>query len=220
MVIHNGFKGRVADPTKPLPKQQWEQFAQLCLTRAQVDAYIEAYRFAERGKDCTTPARRMVIGSMATRLAERIRPRIDYLRTLSTASVVESSALKLSKLTVDEVANRLGAIATAELPGIVAWDKGGGHVALTLADYEGLTSQQRAAIKSIKVGPDRDGKQMVEIVLHDPIKAMELIGRHLGMFRDSLASVGTMQVNINLGGGGGAGQAEAQSGIIDVGDQT
>ena len=208
------------DPTQTLPRQQWEQFAQLCLTRSQIDAYIEAYRYIERGKDVSSPSRRTSIGNVAYRLASHLRARIDYLREQSTTSVIDSSAMKLSKLTVDEVAIRLGAIATAELPGIVAWDKGGGHVALTLADYEGLTSQQRAAIKSIKVGPDRDGKQMVEIVLHDPIKAMELIGRHLGMFRDSLASVGTMQVNINLGGGGGAGQAEAQSGIIDVGDQT
>ena len=44
-----------------------------------------------------------------------------------------------------------------------------------------LTDDQRAAIASIKQGANG-----VEIKLHDKIKALELLGRHIGMFNDKL----------------------------------
>ena len=44
-----------------------------------------------------------------------------------------------------------------------------------------LSADQRAAIASIKQGANG-----VEIKLHDKIKALELLGRHIGMFNDKL----------------------------------
>lgn len=49
-----------------------------------------------------------------------------------------------------------------------------------------LTDDQRAAIASIKQGANG-----VEIKLHDKIKALELLGRHIGMFNDKLSLSGT-----------------------------
>ena len=44
-----------------------------------------------------------------------------------------------------------------------------------------LSADQRAAIASIK-----QGAHGVEVKLHDKIKALELLGRHIGMFNDKL----------------------------------
>ena len=44
-----------------------------------------------------------------------------------------------------------------------------------------LSADQRAAIASIKQGANG-----VEIKLHDKIRALELLGRHIGMFNDKL----------------------------------
>ena len=44
-----------------------------------------------------------------------------------------------------------------------------------------LSADQRAAIASIKQGANG-----VEIKLHDKIKALELLGRHIGMFNDKI----------------------------------
>ena len=48
-----------------------------------------------------------------------------------------------------------------------------------------LSADQRAAIASIKQGANG-----VEIKLHDKIKALELLGRHIGMFNDKLSLSG------------------------------
>ena len=55
-----------------------------------------------------------------------------------------------------------------------------------VTDFDKLTDDQRAAIQGIK--PTNFGW---EIKLCDKIKALELLGRHLGMFNDKLAIGGT-----------------------------
>lgn len=53
-----------------------------------------------------------------------------------------------------------------------------------------LSTDQRAAIASIKQGANG-----VEIKLHDKIKALELLGRHIGMFNDKLDIKATVTEN-------------------------
>lgn len=53
-------------------------------------------------------------------------------------------------------------------------------------DTDTLSDDQRAAIAGIKQGANG-----IEIKLHDKIKALELLGRHIGMFNDKLSLSGT-----------------------------
>ena len=55
-----------------------------------------------------------------------------------------------------------------------------------VTDFDKLTDDQRAAIQGIK--PTNFGW---EIKLCDKIKALELLGRHIGMFNDKLSLSGT-----------------------------
>nr|DAF37691.1 MAG TPA: Terminase small subunit [Caudoviricetes sp.] len=52
---------------------------------------------------------------------------------------------------------------------------------VTLTETAELSADQRAAIAGIKQGANG-----VEVKLHDKIKALELLGRHIGMFNDKL----------------------------------
>ena len=50
-----------------------------------------------------------------------------------------------------------------------------------LVDTEALPEDKRAAISGIK-----QGKHGIEISSYDKVKALELIGRHIGMFKDKI----------------------------------
>lgn len=53
-------------------------------------------------------------------------------------------------------------------------------------DTDTLSDDQRAAIAGIKHGANG-----IEVKLHDKIKALELLGRHIGMFNDKLSLSGS-----------------------------
>lgn len=55
-----------------------------------------------------------------------------------------------------------------------------------LSETEDLSADQRAALATVKQSVNG-----VEIKLHDKIKALELLGRHIGMFNDKLSLSGT-----------------------------
>ena len=54
---------------------------------------------------------------------------------------------------------------------------------------ETLTTDQKRALASIK-----EGRSGIEIKAHDKVKALELLGRHLGMWNDKLALEGTVKL--------------------------
>lgn len=60
-----------------------------------------------------------------------------------------------------------------------------------LTNTEDLTEGQRRAVASIK-----KGKNGVELSTYDKIKALELIGRHLGMFKDKVEVSGSVDAGL------------------------
>ena len=84
-------------------------------------------------------------------------------------------------INADRVLRELGRIAFVSAPDLVNMDDA------TLK--EGASADDRAAIASVKVktipGPMGDGFER-EIRLADKLKALELIGKHLGMFTDKV----------------------------------
>ncbi|MBT9168972.1 MAG: hypothetical protein DDT19_02324 [Syntrophomonadaceae bacterium] len=71
----------------------------------------------------------------------------------------------------------------------IVTDKRGKQV-VQAADLTTLTPEQRAAIQSIRVSARGD----ITVVLCDKLKAIELIGRHLGMFVDRTLVSGDLQI--------------------------
>lgn len=82
-----------------------------------------------------------------------------------------------TEVTQDMVVNELAAIAFAKATDYVSVKSGTVFVKST----DGLSDQQIRAIAGIK-----EGANGIEIKLNDKEKALELLGRHLGMWNDKL----------------------------------
>lgn len=94
-----------------------------------------------------------------------------------------------TEISQDRVVKELARVAFADVADYVQVEtriinRGDIEVPLELAVHKEtaeLSADQRAAIASIKQGANG-----IEIKLHDKIKALELLGRHIGMFNDKL----------------------------------
>lgn len=71
-----------------------------------------------------------------------------------------------------------------------------------------------ACIQSVKVKTTSKGEQEVverEVRLNDKMKALELLGRHLGMFTDKIELEADMELNINIDYGDSSDEAEREN---------
>ena len=128
-------------------------------------AYMVAYPNVKKESTAAAAAARLLRNvKVAAYIAERMKERQER-----------------TEITQDMVVQELAAIAFAQATdyGIVKKN----HVFIN--DTEGLTQNQRRAIAGIKMG-----KNGIELKLCDKEKALELLGRHLGMWND--------KVDINL----------------------
>ena len=102
-----------------------------------------------------------------------------------------------TEVSQDRVIRELARVAFADATDFVQVEtriinKGDIEVPLELAVHKEtaeLSADQRAAIASIKQGANG-----VEIKLHDKIKALELLGRHIGLFTDKLEVKGAIDI--------------------------
>ena len=109
------------------------------------------------------------------------------LRNVKVANYVEErmqERQKRTEVTQDRVIEELAAIAFARVTDYAEVTGG----AVRIRNTEELTETQIRAIAGIK-----DGKFGVELKLNDKEKALELLGRHLGMFKDKLEVSGTLE---------------------------
>ncbi len=181
------------DGSEPLRHPPWERFAHDAVHMDQAEAYRRSYPGSRKWN-------LQHVAVKASMLTTKIARRIDYLRRQNARNL---------DATRSRVLQRYAHIAFTDLPGIVRWRGTNGRskepvYGLEIEDFEKLTPAQRAAIKRLKVSPpDNEGHQATEIELHDPLKALDALSKHLGLFKDEVAQAGTMNVQINFGDGRG-----------------
>lgn len=88
---------------------------------------------------------------------------------------------KRTEVTQDRVVQELAAIAFARATDYVTIQVNGPAAIVAVKSTEDLSEEQVRAIAGIK-----EGANGVEIKLNDKEKALELLGRHLGMWNDKL----------------------------------
>ena len=109
--------------------------------------------------------------------------RANSSRMLTNANVASYIAERMearqkrTEVTQDRVIEELAAIAFARATDFAQIVNGN----VVLTDTADLTESQTKAIAGIK-----EGKFGIELKLNDKEKALELLGRHLGMFQDKL----------------------------------
>lgn len=84
---------------------------------------------------------------------------------------------KRTNVTQDKVVNELAKIGFSDISSFLKVEDN--HV--EVFDTDSIQHEMLAAIAEIK-----EGNYGISIKLHDKLKALELIGRHLGMFKDKL----------------------------------
>lgn len=88
---------------------------------------------------------------------------------------------KRTEVTQDRVIQELASIAFAKVTDYVAITNNGQTAAVGIKATDTLTEEQIRAIAGIK-----EGANGIEIKLNDKEKALELLGRHFGMWNDKL----------------------------------
>lgn len=116
--------------------------------------------------------------------------RANSSRLLTNANVADYIDKRMqdrqerTEITQDMVVEELAAIAFARATDYAEVKKG----SVVIKDTDGLSEKQIKAIAGIK-----EGKFGIELKLNDKEKALELLGRHLGMFKDKIEVSGSLE---------------------------
>lgn len=124
-------------------------------------AYRAAYPSVKKDETAAVAAARMLRN---VKVAKYIHERMEERQ-------------KRTEVTQDRVLQELAYIAFAKITDYVEVQNG----VVKIKNTDGLTEEQVRAIAGIK-----EGKSGIEMKLNDKEKALELLGRHLGMWNDKL----------------------------------
>lgn len=117
-------------------------------------------------------------------------------RLLTKVNIQESirtRQLKLqekAELTQEMVVNELKKIGFSDMKKYVTWGPGG----VTLKDSSELEDEDAACISEVSESKAITGGS-IKFKLHDKVKSLELLGKHLGMFADRIDLQGELNVN-------------------------
>ncbi|NFL43203.1 terminase small subunit [Clostridium botulinum] len=98
-----------------------------------------------------------------------------------------------TEISQDKVLNELAKIGFANIDDYVVVDSSSGYDKVIIKDTKSIPEDKISAISSIKQGANG-----IEVRLHDKVRALENIGRHLGMFKDKLEISGTNEIQVKL----------------------
>ncbi len=128
-------------------------------TRSKVEAYRRAY-------NCTKMSQRTI-----TRKAQEVAA-LHHVAEL--IQQLQAEAMANCVVSVENTIEALASIAFANITDALQWS---GNTA-SMKPLQQLTPRQRAAIKEVALTPEGG----VQVKLHDKIRALEALGKYLGLF--------------------------------------
>lgn len=153
-------------------KPQHETFAAgLASGLSQADAYRQAFPRSSKWKDKT-------VWEYASRLAAdgKVQARLKELQAKAAAA---------NEITVERIVKELARIAFGNKRAVMAWGPDG----VVLKDSETLTEDEAAIVAEVKETKAAAGGS-IALKTHDKVKALELLGKHVGMFTDKVELTG------------------------------
>ncbi|MDY0258495.1 MAG: terminase small subunit [Desulfovibrio sp.] len=108
----------------------------------------------------------------------------ELLQKTSVANAVATAQAKReqrTEITQDRVVAELAKIAFGSARDVMEWGPDG----VILKDSAELTDDQAAGVAEVSESTTKDGGSL-KLKRHDKVKALELLGRHLGMFTDKV----------------------------------
>ncbi len=98
-----------------------------------------------------------------------------------------------TNITQDMVVEELAKIAFSQIDDYVEIDDSTGGNIVIVKTTRDVPGDKISAISSIK-----QGSNGIEIKLHDKVRALESLGRHLGMFKDKVEIYGTNEIQVKI----------------------
>lgn len=114
----------------------------------------------------------------SAKTADRIGP--ELLGKTCVREAVEAAQKRREKrteITQDRVLNELARVAFGNSRAVMSW----GPEGLVLRNSDELTEDEAALVSEVRETTTKDGGSMA-LKTHDKMKALELLGKHLGMF--------------------------------------
>jgi phage terminase small subunit len=98
-----------------------------------------------------------------------------------------------TNITQDMVVEELAKIAFSKIDDYVEVDDSTGSNNVIVKATRDVQEERISAVSSIK-----QGSNGIEIKLHDKVRALENLGRHLGMFKDKIEIFGTNEIHVKI----------------------
>ena len=138
---------------------------------SQAAAYRRAYPRSVAWKDET-------VWEKASRLAAqgKVQARIADIMAKAAAA---------NEVTQERIVKELARVAFANKRAVMRWGPGG----VTLVDSDELSEDDAAIVSEVQETTTESGGS-IKLKTHDKLKALELLGRHLGMFNDKMQVTG------------------------------
>lgn len=116
----------------------------------------------------------------------------ELLHKTSVAEAIQKAQARRevrTEITQDQVVTELAKIAFGNVRDVMEWGPRG----VTLKDSAALTEAQAAGVAEVSESVTKDGGS-IKLKRHDKVKALELLGRHLGMFTDKVEHSGELDI--------------------------
>lgn len=152
------------------PKQ--EEFATgLAGGMSQADAYRRAYPSSQKWTDQS-------VWPKASKLAAngKVQIRVRELGAKAAAA---------NEVTVERIVRELALIAFGNKRSVMSWGPGG----VKLKESETLTDDEAAQVSEVKETVSATGGSL-SLKTHDKVRALELLGKHVGLFPDKVELTG------------------------------
>lgn len=138
---------------------------------SQSEAYRKAYPRSLKWADQSVWVRASTLAANA-----KVRLRVTELVQKAAAA---------NEVTVERIVKELALIAFGSKRAVMAW----GPKGVKLKDSKTLTEDEAAIVAEVKETVTMNGGSL-SLKTHDKVKALELLGRHVGMFSDKLELTG------------------------------
>lgn len=155
-------------------------------------AYKEAYPHVKNNNTAAAAATRLMNNpEVKDYIDKRIKDRLERIEVTQDDVIQELAAIAFANGSdYAKVVTKPVMIQTSEGDYVPALDSEGNQMyyqAVEIEETEELTKRQIKAISGIK-----QGKNGIELTTYDKVKALELLGKHLGIFKDKVEVSGNI----------------------------
>lgn len=155
-------------------------------------AYKEAYPHVKNDNTAAAAATRLMNNpEVKDYIDKRIKDRLERIEVTQDDVIQELAAIAFANGSdYAKVVTKPVMIQKSEVDYVPALDSEGNQMyyqAVEIEETEELTKRQIKAISGIK-----QGKNGIELTTYDKVKALELLGKHLGIFKDKVEVSGNI----------------------------